>query len=115
MLANAAASDLFTQLSPDFFDLVIIDECHRGRPAKPRRGDAGLSPPSDVLLARPASRGSMFLWSAFLGAQLGAPWRFGAGLPERGEWRPRLMSFGAACAWGLRLSETPRALTMRVG
>ena len=28
-----AADDIYTQFSPDFFDLVVIDECHRGSAA----------------------------------------------------------------------------------
>ena len=27
---NEDQEDLFRQFSPDFFDLIIIDECHRG-------------------------------------------------------------------------------------
>ncbi|HRJ47834.1 MAG TPA: DEAD/DEAH box helicase family protein [Opitutaceae bacterium] len=29
-----AADDIYTQFSPDFFDLVVIDECHRGSAAE---------------------------------------------------------------------------------
>ena len=29
-MSNSEAEDAYKQFSPDFFDLIIIDECHRG-------------------------------------------------------------------------------------
>ncbi len=31
---NEDASNIYKQFTPDFFDLVVIDECHRGRPQR---------------------------------------------------------------------------------